>query len=112
MTQDFYCDEVLSGKTKVEIVMETDTVLAYHHTRPYYEHHIVVIPKNHIQSLISEEEENNDELLLEIMRVIKKISAGLVEQTGAAKIVTNLGRYQDSKHQHWHVVSGDRIMND
>ena len=72
MTQDFYCEEVLSGKTEVEIVIETDNVLAYHHTRPYYEHHIVIIPKIHIQSFISEEETNDDELMLEIMQVIKR----------------------------------------
>lgn len=108
MTQDFYCDEVLSGKTQVKVVMETNNVMAYHHTRPYYTHHIVVIPKIHIQSFISEEEENNDELLLEIMHVIKKIAAYMVDQTGSSKIITNLGNYQDSKHQHWHIVSGER----
>lgn len=108
MTEDFYCDEVLSGKTKVDIVWETDQVLAYHHTRPYYEHHIVVIPKIHIQSFISQEAENSDELLLEMMRVIKKIAADMVNQTGSSKIITNLGNYQDSKHQHWHIVSGER----
>lgn len=32
MTEDFYCDEVLNGKTKVEKVLETDRVLAYYHT--------------------------------------------------------------------------------
>nr|WP_154892326.1 HIT domain-containing protein [Paenibacillus xylanexedens] len=109
MTQDFYCEEVLSGKTEVEIVIETDNVLAYHHTRPFYEHHIVVIPKMHIQSFISEEETNNEELILEIMQVIKKIAAGMVERTGASKIITNLGSYQDSKHMHWHVISGERV---
>jgi len=108
MTQDFYCDEVLSGKTQVKVVMETNNVLAYHHTRPYYEHHIVVIPKIHIQSFISEEEENNDELLIEMMRVIKKIAADMFAHTGSSKIVTNLGSYQDSKHLHWHIVSGER----
>lgn len=30
MTHNFYCDEVLSGKTPVQKVMETDHVLAYH----------------------------------------------------------------------------------
>lgn len=109
MTQDFYCEEVLSGRTEVEIVMETDNVLAYHHTRPSYEHHIVVIPKVHIPSFISEEETNDDELILGIMRVIKKIAADMVERTGASKIVTNLGSYQDSKHLHWHVISGERV---
>ncbi|WP_275440381.1 HIT domain-containing protein [Paenibacillus sp. ACRRY] len=109
MTQDFYCEEVLSGRTEVEIVMETDNVLAYHHTQPSYEHHIMVIPKVHISSFISEEETNDDELILGILRVIKKISADMVERTGASKIVTNLGSYQDSKHLHWHVISGERV---
>ncbi|WP_336780847.1 HIT family protein [Paenibacillus illinoisensis] len=109
MTQDFYCEEVLSGKTEVEIVIETDNVLAYHHTPPFYEHHIVVIPKMHIQSFISEEETNNEELILEIMQVIKKIAVDMVERTGASKIVTNLGSYQDSKHMHWHVISCERV---
>ncbi|GEK27217.1 hypothetical protein BSU04nite_36060 [Bacillus spizizenii] len=35
MTEDFYCDEVFSGKTKVNKVLETDNVLAYYHTKPY-----------------------------------------------------------------------------
>jgi len=50
---DFYCDEVLSNKTKVEKIMETENVLAFYHTRPSYKSHIVVIPKKHIDSLIS-----------------------------------------------------------
>jgi len=37
MTQDFYCDEVLNGKTQVNKVIENDIVLAYHHTRPNYQ---------------------------------------------------------------------------
>lgn len=32
MSQDFYCEEVLSGKTSVEKVFETEKVLAYYHT--------------------------------------------------------------------------------
>ena len=51
MTDDFYCDEVLSGKTRVDVVYETETVLAYHHTRPFWPVHIVVIPKLHVPSL-------------------------------------------------------------
>jgi histidine triad (HIT) family protein len=49
---DFYCDEVLSGKTPVERVLETKRVLAFQHTRPAYAVHIVVIPKLHIPSLV------------------------------------------------------------
>ena len=39
---DFYCEQVLSGKTRVEVVLETENVLAFHHTRPHWPVHIVV----------------------------------------------------------------------
>jgi histidine triad (HIT) family protein len=55
MTEDFYCDEVLSGKTEVRIVRETDNVLAYHHTRPFWPEHIVVIQATY-RSLLTLEE--------------------------------------------------------
>lgn len=35
MIEDFYCEQVLSGQTRVEIVLETENVLAFHHTRPF-----------------------------------------------------------------------------
>lgn len=59
MTEDFYCEEALSGRTPIERVLETDDVLA----RVLAEH-------------------------------------------GACRVLTNLGRYQDSKHLHFHVCSG------
>jgi histidine triad (HIT) family protein len=31
---DFYCNEVLSGNTDVDVLFETDNVLAFHHTQP------------------------------------------------------------------------------
>jgi histidine triad (HIT) family protein len=50
---DFYCDEVLSGNTSVKTVLETENVIAFYHTCPFYDEHIVVIPKKHIQSIIT-----------------------------------------------------------
>jgi histidine triad (HIT) family protein len=37
--EDFYCDEALSERTLVEVVAETDEVLAFHHTRPFWPVH-------------------------------------------------------------------------
>ncbi|WP_456271120.1 HIT domain-containing protein [Bacillus sp. AK031] len=108
MTNDFYCDEVLSGKTRVDKVKETKNILAYHHTKPFYPVHIVAIPKKHISSLITLEEKDYD-LLMELMLSIKEIAAWVTEEYDSCKIVTNLGKYQDSKHLHWHIVSGDPI---
>ncbi len=100
---DFYCEEVLSGKTAVENVMETDNVLAFHHTRPSYQSHIVVIPKRHIPSLIALGDAD-DALLLEMLTVVKRIARQTVEKYGACRVITNLGNYQDSMHLHWHIV--------
>jgi histidine triad (HIT) family protein len=104
MTEDFYCDEVLSGRTEVRVVCETDNVLAYHHTRPFWPVHIVVIPKRHISSLLTIED---DGLLLELLRVVREVAKEVLDEHGACRVLTNLGKYQDSKHLHWHVSSGE-----
>ena len=107
-TEDFYCDEVFSGKTPVRIVHETENVLAYDHTRPFWETHIVVVPKRHIASLLTLTP-GDDEILIELFEVIKKVAADVTAERGAARVLTNLGKYQDSKHLHFHVYSGSSI---
>lgn len=106
--EDFYCEEVLSGKTEVVKVFETENVLAYHHTRPFWETHIVVIPKRHISSLLTLQESDNA-LFIELFEVIKLVAKSVVADRGAARVLTNLGDYQDSKHLHFHVNSGEKI---
>ena len=108
MSNDFYCDEVLNGKTDVRIVTETDNVLAYHHTRPFWPEHIVVIPKRHVGSLLTIETQDAP-LLLELLTVIREVAAKVVAEHGACRVLTNLGDYQDSKHLHWHICFGDRL---
>ena len=109
MANDFYCDEVISGKTAVVTIKETANVLAFQHTRPSYPVHIVVIPKRHIASLTALAAED-DALLLELMRVIREIAGAVVTERGACRVITNLGEYQESKHLHWHIVSGERLV--
>lgn len=108
MSDDFYCHEVLSGRTEVNKVRETTNVLAYHHTRPFWPVHIVVIPKRHISSLLSLEE-SDAHLLVELIDVIKQVAQQVVAEHGACRVLTNLGAYQDSKHLHWHVSAGDPL---
>ncbi len=111
MSEDFYCEEVLSGKTEVEKILETENVLAYFHTRPFYETHIVVIPKKHISSLLTLEK-SDEKIFLELFDVIKKVVEKVMQDKGAARVLTNLGKYQESKHLHFHVTSGDQIRPD
>jgi histidine triad (HIT) family protein len=89
-------------------VFETADVLAFHHTRPFYPVHVVVIPKRHIDSLLTLAEQDN-ELLLELIRVIRKVAVQIVAEHGACRVLTNLGQYQESRHLHWHVASGQPL---
>ena len=86
-------------------MLETEHVLAYYHTKPFYPVHIVAIPKKHISSLITIEESDND-LLLELLDVIKQVATKVTEEHGACRVITNLRNYQESKHLHWHIISG------
>jgi histidine triad (HIT) family protein len=108
---DFYCEQVLSGKTAVEKVFETENTLAFYHTRPFWEIHIVVIPKHHISSLLALTETDSD-LFLELFEAVKKVAAEIVSEHGAARVLTNLGKYQESKHLHFHINSGSQIRPD
>ncbi|MEK7831769.1 MAG: HIT domain-containing protein [Acidobacteriota bacterium] len=108
MIEDFYCEEALSGRTPITKVHETENVLAFHHTRPFWPVHIVVIPKRHISSLLTLEPSDN-ELLIELFDTIKQIASKVVAEHGAARVLTNLGKYQDSKHLHFHINSGDPL---
>lgn len=105
LMDDFYCDEVISGQTKVKAVFETDRVLAFHHTKPHWPVHIVVIPKTHIPDILSPE--CDDKLLSELFSVIRRVAADVTEKHGSCRILTNLGDYQDSKHLHFHISFGE-----
>jgi len=105
---DFYCDQVLSGLTPVVRVAETENVLAFHHTRPAYPTHIVVIPKRHVASLV-EIAPGDEPLLLELLAVVRQVAAGVLAEQGACRVVTNLGRYQEAKHLHWHIYAGEPL---
>ncbi|MFF7929206.1 HIT family protein [Streptomyces mirabilis] len=99
---DFYCHQAIPGLVDINVVMETDRVLAFHHTRPAHPVHIVVVPKEHIPSLVDLGDDNAD-LLLEVMDVVREVAGKVRAEPGAVSITTNEGLYQESKHMHWHV---------
>ena len=105
---DFYCDVALKGISLLKVEHESENVLAFHHTCPYWPAHIVVIPKKHIPSFTNRTKED-DVVVAEMLDVIKVIAKKVEEEYGAARIQTNLGKYQDSKHLHFHIYSGEPL---
>jgi histidine triad (HIT) family protein len=105
---DFYCDVAVPYRERLTIVRETHTVLAFHHTRPKWQLHIVVAPKQHITSLTTVSEADVP-VVRELLEVVQEVARIVESSHGAARVVTNVGHYQDSKHLHVHVVSGNPI---
>lgn len=102
---DFYCDVAIPKKMELRIEYEDDRVLAYHHTKPFWPLHIVVVPKKHVPSF-TDRNEGDDEIVADVLRVVRQLAAKVEREQGECRILTNLGRYQDSKHLHFHVSSG------
>jgi histidine triad (HIT) family protein len=79
VSEDFYCDEALSGRTPVEVPSLIDLG-------------------------------GTDEALLhKVLTVVRRVAEQVTREHGACRVLTNLGRYQDSKHLHFHVNSGDPL---
>ena len=105
---DFYCDVAIPRAQELDVVEEDDQVLAYHHTRPFWATHVVVVPKRHLASLttlVPDDEPDVRALLAAVQRVARRVEA----EHGEAAVLTNLGRYQDSKHLHVHVHAGPQL---
>ncbi len=104
---DFYCQEVLSGNTPVEKIYEDGLVLAYYHTKPFWEKHIVIIPKKHISNLSTFEDEDL-EILSRIMIVARTLSKKL-DFSKWVQLLTNMWKFQDTPHLHFHLIEGKKL---
>lgn len=101
---DPYCDEILAGRLSVNVVVDEDEVLAFHHPSPSFAPvQIVVIPKRHISSL-ADLADGDMTVGQDLTRVLARIAREVVGEFGAARVVTNLGDLQHSRHLHWHVI--------
>lgn len=105
---DFYCDVAIPHAERLDVVHEDDRVLAFHHTRPFWEVHIVVVPKRHISSLTTVTAADEADIRA-LLATVQSVARDVESKHGAAAVLTNLGAYQDSKHLHIHVHSGTRI---
>ena len=106
MSDDYYCDFILNAKVPVQVVAETDRVLAFHHVFRTWQTHIVVIPKQHVSSLHAVDDRS---LLADLFEV----AITVIREQGLAatnyKVITNGGSFQSNKHLHIHIVSGHPI---
>ncbi|MFM2339547.1 MAG: hypothetical protein RLZZ360_183 [Candidatus Parcubacteria bacterium] len=106
---DFYCDVALKQDADIEKVFESDRILAYYHTKPFWEKHIVIIPKEHIWDIRHVTDTSLYEEILTVARdIIRTIPEEELQNKGV-QLLTNIGKWQDTPHLHFHIAIGDKI---
>ena len=104
MSECLFC-RIIARQSPADITYEDDAVLAFKDIYPKAPVHHLIVPKRHIASLLTLEESDNA-LLLELLSVVREVAKEVLAEHGACRVLTNLGKYQDSKHLHWHVSAG------
>lgn len=103
---DFYCDVAFPNVSRLRVEHDDEWILAFHHTRPSWDHHLVVVPRKHIGSLTTVGPQD-EESVRRLLQVVQRLGRIVERRDGEAAVVTNLGRNQDSKHLHVHIHSGE-----
>ncbi|MBF6062789.1 HIT domain-containing protein [Nocardia terpenica] len=103
---DWYCDEVIPRLIDVDVVAETDHVLAFRPPiRGFGTDHVIVVPKRHVRSLL----ELDPELGAHLLAVVQDVVQGVVDEHGGCQVLTTLGSEQHNRHLHLHVAVGDGV---
>ncbi len=105
-SKDIYCEFIFNKKLPVKVVKETSMVLAFYHTKPHWDIHIVIVPKEHVAYLVDVKDFS---VIEEVFRVAQEIIRDMKLYTTNYRLITNGGSYQDSRHVHFHLVSGKEL---
>ena len=95
--------DLATQRDQLQIVYESENVIAFHSTMPYAEVHIMIISKRHIPTIFDLNAED-EALKLEFLSAIKIASQEVIQRKGACKVEMYLGAFQQVKHLHCHVI--------
>ncbi len=87
-----------------EKLIETDTLIAFHHPSPSYPLHVLIVPKakyRSLQDLPSDDQEFESGLFKALNELVQRF--GLV--AFGYRLIVNGGSAQDVDHLHFHLVS-------
>ncbi|MDD4333510.1 MAG: HIT domain-containing protein [Patescibacteria group bacterium] len=102
------CKDIIDGKTEVEKIYESKTVLAFYHPQPQHEKHVVILSKKHINDLIGVAGE--DEIIVwDMIKVAKYIAKTLDLENTGVRFYTDMGKTQECPWLYFYLISGDKI---
>jgi len=90
----------------VDRLVETDTLVAFHHPKPTYPVHILLVPKRTIEDLegISQQDAA---FLLDVFQVVRILVARFGLGENGYRLIMNGGKFQLFPYLHFHLISGE-----
>ena len=105
---DWYCDEVLSGKLAVERVYANAEALAFHlppeRLEPGERLHVMVIPTRDVETLL-DLGPHDAPLMMGMLDAVQQTARRLgLDASGFRLRINCLPPYQHTPHIHWHLI--------
>ncbi|HET8569552.1 MAG TPA: Clp protease N-terminal domain-containing protein [Candidatus Limnocylindria bacterium] len=100
--RDWYCEDLLTGRVKAEVLWEDERAIAYRHPFPQSALHALVIPKKHVGSLLAPEAAD-PALLASMQRGAQSAATALGLDREGFQVVANVAGPDVTPHMHWHV---------
>ena len=89
-----------------EKLIETDSVLAFHHPSPSYPLHILIVPKTKYQSL-NDLPSQDQAFELGLFKAVNELVQKYNLEAKGYRLITNGGTYQEVNYLHFHLISDD-----
>jgi len=105
MSDCIFC-KIINNEIKPDIVLETDSVLAFHDNNPQAPTHVLIIPKRHIPTM-NDLEPEDAELMGKLLLAAREV-ADQEGVSGNYRTTINCGRDggQEVFHIHLHLLGG------
>jgi histidine triad (HIT) family protein len=86
----------------VDRLLETDTLMAFHHPRPAYPFHVLIVPKKAVPTL-ADLDANDSAFLTDLFSTVQTLINEY--HLPAYRLIVNGGEYQDFPQLHFHLIS-------
>ncbi len=110
MSDCLFC-KMAGGEIPVDLVLESDALMAFRDINPQAPHHVLIIPRAHVgglEDLDAEQEELAGQMLMAAQQVARQ--EGFAEQGYRTVINTGSDGGQEIQHLHVHVLAGRRMQ--
>lgn len=100
----------MSFAIPVKRLLETDTLMVFHHPKPAYPFHVLLVPKRAVASL-TDLDPTDTTFLTDLYSTVQHLVSEF--QLPAYRLIINGGEFQDFPQLHFHLISnveGSRLQ--